>query len=105
MVVEGVGAWDGGGVGDDVDARVEGERVGGNYLATVNNRLWVNTWADILADTNVKVDPSNHSFLLSSNFTNFRIFSTRVVLRWIRSRRNESFLLLSSFFEQILEIQ
>lgn len=34
-------AWeDGGSVGDDVDARrVEG--VGGNYLATVNNRLWV----------------------------------------------------------------
>lgn len=34
-------AWeDGGSVGDDVDAR-RMEGVGGNYLATVNNRLWV----------------------------------------------------------------
>lgn len=74
--MEGVGAWDGGGVGDDVGARVEGERVGGNYLATVNNRLWVNTWADILADTNVKVDPSER--MIRSFFS--RILKKRVIL-------------------------
>lgn len=78
--MEGVGAWDGGGVGDDVGARVEDERVGGNYLATVNNRLWVNTWADILADTNVKVDPSER--MIRSFFS--RILKTSNTFEYFR---------------------
>lgn len=70
MVVEGIGAWDVGGVGDDVGARVEGERVGGNYLATVNNRLWMNTWADIdrYKCQGCSIETSDPLFL----FSNFR---------------------------------